>query len=90
MGKPEYNKDKKEDVVQEEKRGTNDFRAEIGQQTKVSENILKSLQKCCLKAIFQRAEFSARSDISFCVKTNWRRVGAKRQKKISFRAENSA
>ena len=49
MGKPECNRDKKEDVVQEEKRGTNDFRAEIRQQTKVSENILKSLQKCCLK-----------------------------------------
>ena len=41
MGKPEYNKDKKEDVVQEEKRGTNDFRTEVRQQTK--------LQKCCLK-----------------------------------------
>ena len=49
MGKPEYNRDEKEDVVQEEKRGTNDIRAEIRQQTKVSKNILKSLQKCCLK-----------------------------------------
>ena len=33
---------------------------------------------------------SARSDIFFCLKTNWRRVGAKRQKKMSFRTENSA
>ena len=49
MGKPEYNKDKKKDVVHEEKHGRNDFRAEIRHQTKVSENILKSLQKCCLK-----------------------------------------
>ena len=32
----------------------------------------------------------ARSDIFFCLKTNWRRVGIKRQKKISFRGENSA
>ena len=44
----------------------------------------------CLEAIFHKAEFSARSDIFFCLKTNWRRVGVKRQKKISFRAENSA
>ena len=28
--------------------------------------------------------------IFFCLKTNWRRVGVKRRKKISFRAENSA
>ena len=43
-----------------------------------------------LKAIFHWAEFSARSDIFFCIKTNWRRVGVKRQKKISFCAvENS-
>ena len=28
------------------------------------------------------------SDIFFCLKTNWRRVGVKRQKKISFGAEN--
>ena len=33
--------------------------------------------------------FSARSGIFFCLKTNWRRVCVKRQKKISFRAENS-
>ena len=45
------------------------------------------LQKSCLKAIFHQADFSARSDIFFCLKTNWRRVGVKRQKKISFRAE---
>ena len=43
-----------------------------------------------LKAIFHQAEFSARSDIFFCLKTNWRRVGVERQKKISFRTENSA
>ena len=43
-----------------------------------------------LKVIFHKAEFSAQSDIFFCLKTNWRRVSAKRQKKISFRAENSA
>ena len=29
-------------------------------------------------------------DISLCLKTNWRRVGIKKQKKISFRAESSA
>ena len=29
-------------------------------------------------------------DIFFCLKTNWRRVGVKRQKKISFCGENSA
>ena len=35
-------------------------------------------------AIFHWAENSAQSDILFCLKTNWQRVGAKRQKKISF------
>ena len=43
-----------------------------------------------LKAVFHQAEFSARSDMFFCLKTNWWRVGVKRQKKISFRAENPA
>ena len=38
-----------------------------------------------LKAIFHQAEISARSDIFFCLKINWRRMGVKRQKKISFR-----
>ena len=42
-----------------------------------------------LKAIFHLAEFSVWSEIFFCLKTNWQRVGVKRQKKISFRAENS-
>ena len=28
--------------------------------------------------------------MSFCLKTNWRWVGVKRQKKLSFCAENSA
>ena len=31
-----------------------------------------------------------RGDIFFCLKTNWQRVGVKRQKKISFCVENSA
>ena len=44
----------------------------------------------CIKAIFHWAEFSVRSDIFFCLKTNWRRVSVKKQKKISFHAENSA
>ena len=43
-----------------------------------------------LKTIFHQAEFSARSDILFCLKIDWRRVGVKRQKKISFRVENCA
>ena len=42
-----------------------------------------------LKAVFHQAKFSSRSDIFFCLKTNGRRVGVKRQKKISFREENS-
>ena len=51
---------------------------------------LKSHQRTCrtIRGLNQ-AEPSARSDIFFCLKTNWRRVGVKRQKKISFRAENS-
>ena len=32
-------------------------------------------QQSALKAIFHKAEFSAWSHISFCLKTNWRRVG---------------
>ena len=42
-----------------------------------------------VKAVFHQAEFSTRSDIFFCLKTNWRSVGVKRKKKISFRMENS-
>ena len=43
-----------------------------------------------LKAIFHQAEFSAQSDIFFCLKKNWWRVSIKRQKKISFCMEDSA
>ena len=43
-----------------------------------------------IKAIFHKAEFSAQSDISFRLKIDWRRVDVKKQKKISFRAENSS
>ena len=45
---------------------------------------------CCIKTTFHKADFSSRSDIFFCLKTNWRRVDVEGQKKISFRAENSA
>ena len=40
-----------------------------------------------VKAISHQAEFSARREIFFCLKTSWRRVGVKRQKEISFRVE---
>ena len=43
-----------------------------------------------MKAIFHKSEFSERSGIFFCLKTNSRRVGLKRQKKISFREKNSS
>ena len=33
----------------------------------------------CFETIFYLAEFSARSDIFFCLKINWRRVGVKRK-----------
>ena len=37
-----------------------------------------------------RRNFPRGATFSFVLKTNWRRVDVKRQKKISFRAENSA
>ena len=46
-----------------------------------------------LKAIFHWAEFSARSDIFFCLKIDWRKVGVKRKyhyaRKILPIVENS-
>ena len=52
-----------------------------------------SLAVCRLAIVFTTTSlspFCAQSDIFFCLKTNWRRVSIKRQKKISFCMENSA
>ena len=43
-----------------------------------------------VKAIFHWAEFFALSDIFFRLKSNWRRVDVRREKKMSVHAENSA
>ena len=37
-----------------------------------------------IKATFHWAEFSTLSDIFFCLKTNWQRVGIERQKRYHF------
>ena len=43
-----------------------------------------------LRSFSTRRSFPREATFFFCLKTNWRRVGVKRQKKILFRAENSA
>ena len=66
---------------------------ESGRQ-KTKENIIPRgkfrLVENSLQEHFPLGGISAQSDIFFCLNTNWRRVGVIIQKKISFRAQNSA
>ena len=50
----------------------------------------RNVKNRCLKGHFPLGRIFLAKQHFFCLKTNWWRVGIKRQKKISFHVENSA